>query len=222
MKLSSKIKKHSIYADLCKNHQELLLRFIDSSSHIAIIKDPSFHYISANKTFLDLLGYQDVSEIIGKTDSEILKEIKNEQQLNKILTYDRKACTLPAGEHIEAEITLPVKGEETTFSLSKFPIRDDRGALLGIGSLLYDSSERKALEAELYETQVNLKEKLSSQEKLYKVPLKIFNSLSTSSRIHWTESSSPMPMVTPYRSINHSQISPVTLLMRSKEKTPGS
>lgn len=132
------------------NQSDLLKLFFDSSTHLAIIKDPEFRYVQVNKSFMNLLQIDHESQVIGKNDDEILYGFASEEQLNKILKSDRKTCTLPAGDNlsVEVEITLP-DGNNVLFHSHKFPIRDSSGALQGIGVLTFDISEIKSREMEL-------------------------------------------------------------------------
>ncbi len=149
-----------------RKRQDILVRFLDSASHLAIIKDPSFKYLCVNKPFLDLLGLNDFSEVIGKSDNQILKGKATEDQLKKLAASDRKACTLPAGKHIASEVHITSADDnDIIFFSKKFPIRDESGTLLGIGVLTSDISERKSKEQELLETRNELAKQIHIKDK---------------------------------------------------------
>lgn len=151
------------------DYTDILNRFFDSASHLAIIKDTSFKYVRVNQTFINFFGFKDSSEIIGKTDDEVLKGIASEELLKEILITDRKTCTLPAGEHltIEVEMTLP-SGKSVTYKSSKFPIRDESGALQGIGILTADISKTKSKVQELIDSKEKLNSKFQEQSDVLK------------------------------------------------------
>ncbi len=143
---------------------DILDRFFNSTTHLVIIKDPSFRYVRVNSAFINLLGLKDLSDVVGKTDDEILTGFASKEQLDKILKSDRQACTLPAGRHLTMEIEIDLPNENAViFNSHKFPIRDDSGVLLGIGVLTSDISDIKSRGQQLLETHKELSKEFKAQ-----------------------------------------------------------
>ncbi|WP_432735953.1 sensor domain-containing protein [Maridesulfovibrio sp. FT414] len=143
---------------------DLLRSFLDNASHIAIIKDTDFRYTYVNTPFLEMLGFKDKSEVLGKDDSELLKNVATEEQIKRIAISDRKACTLPTGDYLSLEVTLNLPGgRDLTFGATRFPIRDSSGALQGIGILTSDISETKEREQQLLENHQELSKEFQAQ-----------------------------------------------------------
>ncbi|WP_051249748.1 sensor domain-containing protein [Maridesulfovibrio zosterae] len=162
-KSQSGLKKSSL---INKNIPEILYRFFDSASHIAIIKDSDFKYLNINTLFLNLLKIDDQSKIIGKKDSEVLKPFASAEQIEAIEASDRKAANLPTGQYVVAEGSLLLPNNQNIiFYSKKFPIRDDSGNLLGIGILSSDITEFKSYEQKLQESSEKLAQWIKTQDK---------------------------------------------------------
>ena len=149
-----------------KNIPEIIYRFFDSASHIAIIKDSDFKYLNVNTLFLNLLGIKDQSEIIGKKDFEVLRDFASKEQIQAIEASDREAANLPTGQFTVAEGSLSLPNNQNIiFYSKKFPIRDDAGNLLGIGILSSDITEFKSYEQELQKSSEKLTQWIKAQDK---------------------------------------------------------
>ncbi|WP_291327913.1 GGDEF and EAL domain-containing protein [Desulfovibrio sp. UCD-KL4C] len=146
-------------------HSNLVLLFLNSADHSAIIKDTSFRYVAVNKAFLEQVGLKNDDQIIGKTIYEVFTNTTLKEELDKINKYDQIALGLPKGENISIEFSIPnLDGDERIYSSKRFAIYDEQDQVIGIGSLSINITERKIAERELAKVRKELKEQIAVQE----------------------------------------------------------
>ena len=107
------------------------------------LKDRAGRYELINDSFRKWF-VADGSDVVGKQTSDVYpKEVADH-----LVALDRKI--LETGELIEDEVIEPfADGEDHTLLITKFPIRDEKGDIVSVGSVETDISERKAMEMEL-------------------------------------------------------------------------
>ncbi|MSO93663.1 MAG: PAS domain S-box protein [Rhodospirillales bacterium] len=116
--------------------------FVEHSPNTVHIKDASGRYILFSKLSASRLGI-DRKDAIGKTPHEIYpKELADQHAAD-----DR--IVLEQGVPIERERVFTFDGNRHTHLITKFPIRDRGGAIIAIGSIANDITERKRVEAAL-------------------------------------------------------------------------
>ncbi|MGP9821458.1 sensor histidine kinase [Salinarimonas sp. NSM] len=120
--------------------EEALLRaFFDNSTSYAFAKDLEGRYILANRHYLDAFGIARPADLIGLTDRDRFgggepysaNDLRILQE-NRPMTFEEEAVT--AGGEVRHAIS------------TKFPLRDDEGTLIGVGSISTDITERKRAE----------------------------------------------------------------------------
>jgi PAS domain S-box-containing protein len=132
---------------------DALKEFLDSVAGFGFAKNTDLKYVSANKTFCDLLKIP-YDKIQGMTDYDIFPADLAE----KYIADDRRVI----------ETAAPITVEETTFNAitnqrfvvqtRKFPRFDKTGNIIGIYGMGYDITELKKAEAERSRMEVMLRQ----------------------------------------------------------------
>jgi PAS domain S-box-containing protein len=123
-------------------NQELLTNIINSTDLAIFARDLSERLILLNKT--QALTYR-LSEkaALGTTPYDIYpKEVADQ-----IITWDKKILT--EGKSFQFEETLFINGKLRTYVTNKFPLKDSKGSLYGLGAVIADITERKQMENQL-------------------------------------------------------------------------
>ncbi len=132
--------------DLAKD-RNLLRTLIDSLPDEIYAKDSDSRYIIANSHVLRLFDLPDIDDIIGKTDFEILPR-------KEAMKYYRTehAVLLAKGQTINYEESFPdPDGNLRWYSITKVPLRDNKGNITGLvginRDITYTKEYEKALKA---------------------------------------------------------------------------
>ncbi|MFN2343711.1 MAG: PAS domain S-box protein [Desulfonatronovibrio sp.] len=132
-----------------EERQKIFFQMLQNSEHIAVFKDPSLKYVLINDVYTKMTGHTP-SEVIGKTDKELFQHISTPEQIEKYMNNDRKALALSPGQVFSIEESL--FDEDCglrTFMTKKFPVHDEHGILLGVGTITSEITERKKAEETL-------------------------------------------------------------------------
>ncbi|MCU1277569.1 MAG: sensor protein, partial [bacterium] len=116
--------------------------FIDSSSSVFYLKDLEGRHILVNREFERMTGKKR-EELLGKTDYDIVDRATAEA----FRADDRKvlATALP----VQIAHSFVFNGHRRSFLTTKFPVRDVRGQVYGVGGISTDVTDQHRLEAEL-------------------------------------------------------------------------
>ncbi len=128
-----------------------LQAFMNFSNAVMFAKDPGGRYVYANEQFLRRFDLRR-DQVIGRTDLEIFARA----QAERFIAND--AVVLARGAPADFEETAIYDRGERVSIVSKFPIHDAQGAIVAIGGIATDISERKKLEQERSETTSQLRE----------------------------------------------------------------
>ncbi|HEY9154413.1 MAG TPA: PAS domain S-box protein, partial [Opitutaceae bacterium] len=126
---------------LAQNAQPLLAAIIDSSDDAIISKDLNGIITSWNKAAVRIFGYE-ADEIVGRS---ILTIIPAELHGDEMLLLER----LRQGEKIEHFETVRLRkdGTRLTVSVTVYPIRNDKGVIVGASKVARDISSQREAEA---------------------------------------------------------------------------
>lgn len=123
-------------AEIALRHSEELFRAIfESAQDLIFIKDLSRRYVKVNPAVERVLGLP-APEIIGLKAEDLLDDRSSEA----ISEYESRIL---AGETVEEERTMTVKGTTFAFHSIAVPLKDPDGAIMGICSISRDITERK-------------------------------------------------------------------------------
>jgi diguanylate cyclase (GGDEF)-like protein/PAS domain S-box-containing protein len=137
-----------------------LLAFMNRSPSLMFIKDLEGRYLYVNERFAQAFGLES-KDIISHTDFELFSaELATQFRAN-----DTKVVAKGVG--IEVEETAPYgDGFSHTSIVHKFPLFDSWGQVTAVGGIATDITERKRLEEELKQKNVQLGKALQAEATL--------------------------------------------------------
>jgi PAS domain S-box-containing protein len=136
--------------DLTNRRAELIrqsaaLQSVISSIPYAVFwKDHELRYVGCNQRFADAARLQSPSDIIGKSDYELpwgQTESENYRAVDRRVIHEEQS--------VEEERMFDINGVLHAIHISKVPLRDEEGAVLGVVGLFTDITPRKRMELEL-------------------------------------------------------------------------
>jgi PAS domain S-box-containing protein len=129
-----------------QRERQLLRTLIDHlpDTHI-FIKDTSNRFVITNLAHLQISGFKTAEEIIGKTDFDLFPHELAEQY------YTDEQVVMQSGQPMlnRVEPVLDQAGKTRWYLTSKFPLRDEQEAVIGIVGLSLDITERRRLEQQI-------------------------------------------------------------------------
>lgn len=123
--------------------ERLLMRtLIDNMPDTVYVKDKECRKILANKADLELLGLDDVSKVIGKTDFDLYPK----EMAEKFFADDQ--IVLQTGQPVfdREELFHDRHGKLRWLLTTKMPLRSNDGELIGLLGIGRDITERKVME----------------------------------------------------------------------------
>jgi len=121
-----------------RRSEEQLRAIFEAVEDCIYIKDQSCRCILVNPAAARLAGVP-ASEMIGKT----YEEFHGNEAVPEVRESDLRVL---AGETVEIELTLPIRGRTVTLHTIKTPLRDRAGQVVGICAVARDVSERRGTE----------------------------------------------------------------------------
>jgi PAS domain S-box-containing protein len=129
--------------------QDRMQAIIDNSPALVIVKDLEQRYLLVNRRWEQITGL-DGEAVLGKTSGEVLGDRSPAQD-----DIDREV--LLTGEVRENMATMPGNdGEEITFLVVKFPLRDAEGQIYAVCTISTDITERRRSAEERAELEARL------------------------------------------------------------------
>src|SRR5579885_2222907 len=127
--------------------RNLLQSVIDNTPALIHARDLDGRYLIANRPYAESLGATPMA-IVGRTVAELFPG-----SADRMLASDRQV--IASAEPVTREETLANGVVDRTFLTTGFPLRDG-GALIGVGGIATDITERKQAEIELHLHRNNL------------------------------------------------------------------
>ncbi len=124
----------------------LLRIFAEAVPGVVYAKDRNGRMLVANKGTTALIG-KPPSEYINRTDAEFLDD---KDQAARVMATDRRIMETGIAEQVEEAVSLP-DGQPAIWLSTKAPLRDERGAIVGLVGASVDITARVAAEAALAE-----------------------------------------------------------------------
>jgi PAS domain S-box-containing protein len=122
--------------------------FMNTSPDYIYFKDVEGRFIRANKRKYEKHGFKEESEIVGKTDKELFGEaysIETAQEEQEIIRTGNPIMN-------RIEYLKDASGASRWFSISKLPLYNESGTIIGIWGITKDVTEVKELEKRLTDT----------------------------------------------------------------------
>jgi two-component system sensor histidine kinase/response regulator len=139
--------RHRTKAALVREHY-FMSTLMDSLPDLIYFKDRESRFIRVNRSMLVRSGFNDESEMTGKTDKDLYADEHADVALADEQTIIATGNPIVG---IEEKETWP-DGHETWVSTSKMPLRDAGGNVIGTFGLSRDITERKRVDFELRES----------------------------------------------------------------------
>jgi PAS domain S-box-containing protein len=134
--------------------ESLLRGMMDNPPLVLTLQDPQGRYLMVNRHFAQQFRRSE-EDLVGRFASEIFPP-----ELAARLTQQVEE-TVRAGKPQSYDMRIPdIRGDLRDYMLVRFPIYDQDGALLAVGSIATEITERKRLEAALRE-QAEMRERLA-------------------------------------------------------------
>jgi PAS domain S-box-containing protein len=131
---------------------------IDTLPDLIWLKDAAGVYVSCNKRFEQFFGAPE-SEINGKTDYDFVdKELADFFRMN-----DRKAMEKGGPSVSEEEVPFASDGHRELLEVTKTPMHDSNGGLIGVLGIGHDISAKRKTEIELEAHRQHLQELVDSK-----------------------------------------------------------
>ncbi len=124
--------------------EERFRTLVDTLPDLVWLKNADGVYLGCNKRFEQFFGASD-AQIQGKTDYDFVsKELADFFRQHDRLAMEKNGLSVN-----EEEVVFAADGHRELLETTKMPMRDARGALVGVLGIGHDISERKAAEKEL-------------------------------------------------------------------------
>ncbi len=133
----------------------LAAAIMGATTDVVFVKDLQRRYLHMNVAGCQAVG-RPLEEVIGKRDQDLWPADLVAQ------CAETDAVVLGTGTALTAEEVTTVGGRTITYVTAKAPYRDDRGRIVGIVGIARDSSDRKAWEQALRQSEERLHEALQA------------------------------------------------------------
>ena len=138
----------------------LLKTLMDTLPDHIYFKDSESRFIAVNRATAALFGFEDPTDVLGKTDADIFAREHAQAALHDEQEIVRTGQPLV---NLEEKETWP-DGHETWVSTSKLPLRDPNGHIIGTFGLSRDVTDKKRAEEKLAALARELREKNEALE----------------------------------------------------------
>ncbi len=127
-----------------RDNEASLLAILDNSPYLAWLKDPEGHYVRINKVYADYLRLKDARQAIGKTDFDLWPR----EMAEKYRADDAEVMAERQQKYVEER---SLDGDRVHWvETYKTPIVGEHGNVLGTVGFACDITERKQVEAQIY------------------------------------------------------------------------
>ena len=140
----SDITDRKLTEQVLEEQRNLQRQILDLNPNMVFAKDRSGRFILANRAFADLLGYT-VEGILGKTEAEIIPD----PELAREYQRDDESVISTMSEVVRVEKINGRQGRQVWVQMTKRPLVDNEGHVIGVLGVGTDITERKNAEEEL-------------------------------------------------------------------------
>ena len=140
-----------------RESENRLTAVVDNMPAVVFLRDPDGKFILVNRAYEET--YRVAKETIaGKT----LADVFDESQAGEYADHDREV--VEQRRTIERELTIRLDGEEHTFASVHFPVKGLSDAVIAVGGIEHDITERKRAEDELARSRTALEVTLENMD----------------------------------------------------------
>jgi two-component system cell cycle sensor histidine kinase/response regulator CckA len=130
--------------------EEMLQLVLNTIPQLVDWKDRNLRFLGANKRFLQFMGLMDITQIRGRTYRDITP---NAQWVEVVEELDRQVVEHGVPLYGLRRHTANAAGEEVVLLLSKVPLHDAQGRIVGVLSTAEDVTAVARLERQLLQSQ---------------------------------------------------------------------
>lgn len=138
-------------------NRRLLETVVSGSSNAVFVKDLQGHYLLANQATAGFLGRQ-VSEVVGHDDGDLFPE----DTAQKLMAIDRGIMDRGEIQTHEEFLTMP-DGRELVFQVTKGPVLDNRGRVIGLFGIAHDTTENRQAAEEIRRLNATLEKRVEER-----------------------------------------------------------
>jgi len=142
--------------DALQKSKDILQKIIDALPQSVFWKDKDSVFLGCNRRFLKMVGLQNLEEIIGKTDYDLWE---NKEDAVHYINLDKKVMEENFPELDVLQSRIKANGQLSWLRVSKVPLQDKEGNVVGIIGTYQDVTDQKKSE----ETILASKERLRKQ-----------------------------------------------------------
>ncbi|WP_437979478.1 PAS domain-containing protein [Sorangium sp. So ce117] len=128
---------------LLHERHQMLLQLVDNSPNVMFIKDPEGRYVFLNRPYARALGRHAI-ELLGKDEHELGGTPPD--VADRIVEKEREVFA--SGQAMRYQEVLDFGGQNAYFFTAKFPVRNERGELVGVGGVVREDTDLRRAEAE--------------------------------------------------------------------------
>ncbi|WP_434040791.1 MULTISPECIES: PAS domain-containing protein [Sorangium] len=128
---------------LLHERNQMLLQLVDNSPNVMFIKDAEGRYVFLNRHYARALG-RHVIEFLGKDEHEFGATPPG--VADAIVAKEREV--LASGREMRYQEVLDYGSQDYYFFTVKFPVRNERGELTGVGGVVREDTDLRRAEAE--------------------------------------------------------------------------
>lgn len=153
--LAQEIHDRKLTETRLQRSQELLRQVIDNIPQRIFWKDCDLVYQGCNQRFAELVGLDSTDAVIGKTDKDMPWGSSVSETYRQI---DRRVIESNQAQlHVVTAVTETPDGTERWVDVSKVPLHDARGQVVGVLGSSEDITERRQAQAALEEQEARLR-----------------------------------------------------------------
>ncbi len=137
-----------------RHQKDLFERVINSVPSFIFWKDKDLNYLGCNTTFAQFAGLEKASDIIGKSDYEMVWKA----EAKKFRADDQQVIDKKTEKRDYDENVIDPSGNRHLLHTHKMPLTDSAGATIGMIATCEDITERKAAEKQIKESEEKFRE----------------------------------------------------------------
>jgi PAS domain S-box-containing protein len=132
------------------NSERMLQLVLDTIPQLVSWKDRDLRYLGVNRSFLSFFGLEDAKSVLGRTDAELFegRESALSAQAQDHAVVEKNQAQYRSSWHAEDGFGRPVLLE-----VSRVPLHDSAGAVVGLLCAAEDVTEKNNLERQLLQSQ---------------------------------------------------------------------
>jgi len=126
-----------------RRSEEMLQLVLNNTPHIVFWKDKDSVFLGCNQAFADYFGLESPEDVVGKTDYEFSL---SKQEAASYRERDKRVLETGEPEYHVIEKIVRHDGIETWQDVSRLPLKDEKGKVVGVLVTVEDITKRKQID----------------------------------------------------------------------------